>query len=299
MPYGGNCERDGGVANGPTAAVIAGGGIAPTGREWGNPTERREGMSQDTTDYEALTDETDGTDVPATLGFDRRTLMKLFGAGAAVSVGSGVAGAAPGETGGDARIDPYYGYSSPGDRASDARMKEKQDHTVSLYIEFEEGQRIPFFFEPMGLHVDEGDVVRFEVLSPDHTVTAYHERHGRQQRVPDDAMPFSSPIITPGGFWLYRFDEPGLYDIYCAPHEFFGMVARIVVGDPDDDEYDGEFGAEGRPPVSREALGGLPGFDPDAWPFATPAEVFATDALAEERIVDCDSVSRADVVDDL
>lgn len=256
-------------------------------------------MQQDSNDYEALTDETDGTDIPANLGFDRRTLMKLFGAGAALSVGSGVAAADPGESHDDTQIDPYYGYSSPGGQQSDGSMEKKHDHTVSLYIDFEGGQPIPFYFEPMGLHVDEGDVVRFEVLTPDHTITAYHERHGRQQRVPDDAKPFSSPIITPGGYWLYRFEEPGLTDIYCAPHEFFGMVMRMVVGDPDDEEYDGEFGEGGRPPVSREALEELPGFDPTEWPFATPAEVFATEALSEERIVDCGSICQEDVVDDL
>ncbi|MCU4801813.1 plastocyanin/azurin family copper-binding protein [Halobacteria archaeon HArc-gm2] len=42
-------------------------------------------------------------------------------------------------------------------------------------------------------------------------------------------------------FWLYRFDETGVYDMLCAPHEIFGMVGRVVVGEAsagwmDDDE---------------------------------------------------------------
>lgn len=84
----------------------------------------------------------------------------------------------------------------------------------------------------MGLQIDVGDTVAFHAHTPDHTVTAYHMEHGRQQRVPDDADPFSSPVLPIGASWLYQFDQPGTYDINCAPHEFFGMVGRIVVGDP-------------------------------------------------------------------
>lgn len=230
-------------------------------------------------------------------GLDRRNLLKVLGAGAGLSIGSGIAAGDHGGTHDSARIDPYYGYSSPGGQSSDARMKQKHDHTVELHI----GHRPPlvFHFAPMGLHINEGDVVRFEVHSPDHTITAYHTGHGRQQRVPDDAKPFSSPIITPGGYWLYRFDEPGIYDINCAPHEFFGMVMRIIVGNPDDDAYDGTFGEGGRPPVSRASLGHLPGMDETKWPFATPAEIFATEALSEDNIVATESVSRDDVVNSL
>lgn len=235
-------------------------------------------------------------DTVARLSNARRSFMKLLGAGAALSMGSGVAAANHGGTHDSARLDPYFGYSSPGGQPSDVRMDEKHDHTVELHI----GHQPPivFHFAPLGLHVEPGDVVRFEIQSPDHTITAYHAGHGRQQRVPDDAKPFSSPIITPGGYWLYRFDEPGIYDINCAPHEFFGMVMRIVVGDPDADGYDGTFSEDGRPPVSEDDLRSL-GIDTSQWPFATPAEIFATAALSEANIVAVGSVSRQDVVDDL
>jgi plastocyanin len=31
--------------------------------------------------------------------------------------------------------------------------------------------------------------------------------------------------------WLYAFETPGVYDFLCSPHETFGMVCRVVVGD--------------------------------------------------------------------
>lgn len=35
--------------------------------------------------------------------------------------------------------------------------------------------------------------------------------------------------------WLYRFSEPGVYDIFCLPHVALGMVQQIVVTDPETD----------------------------------------------------------------
>ncbi|MFB1062504.1 plastocyanin/azurin family copper-binding protein [Natrinema sp. H-ect4] len=117
-----------------------------------------------------------------------------------------------------------------------------------------------FYFEPTGRFVETGDVVRFNLATPDHTVTAYHPGLGRQRRVPEGIPPFSSPVLGTDAFWLYRFDEPGVYDVLCAPHEIFGMVMRIVVGEPT-----AEFGPEGtveteggeielRPPALTAAL---------------------------------------------
>lgn len=84
-------------------------------------------------------------------------------------------------------------------------------------------------FAPVGLAVESGDVVLFTADVPGHTVTAYHPRFGRQRRVPEGAPPFSSPVLGDGGFWLYRFDDPGVHDLYSAPSEVVGTVARIVV----------------------------------------------------------------------
>ena len=106
-----------------------------------------------------------------------------------------------------------------------------QVHEVRMLIQPVPGRPIPeFYFEPVGLYIQPGDTVVFKALSPHHTVTAYHPRQGKAQRVPDGVEPFSSPVVPVGGEWRYTFTVPGVYDIWCAPHEMYGMAMRIVVG---------------------------------------------------------------------
>lgn len=88
-----------------------------------------------------------------------------------------------------------------------------------------------FHFDPVGLHVEPGAIVAFDFTTPEHTATAYHREHERQQRVPDSTPAFSSTVNEHHGFWLYRFEEVGVYDLFCASHEYGGMGMRIVVGD--------------------------------------------------------------------
>lgn len=105
-------------------------------------------------------------------------------------------------------------------------------HEVTLWIQEVEGRPVPeFFFEPVGLFINPGDTVRFVAPTPHHTVTAYHELHGKVRRVPEGVEPFSSPVIPMGQSWEYTFTIPGVYDVWCGPHESYGMVMRIVVGE--------------------------------------------------------------------
>lgn len=156
-----------------------------------------------------------------------------------------------------------------------------------------------FFYQPTGLHVRPGDVVRFEFVTPDHNVVSYHPAFGMRRRVPLGVDAISSPLMgwrpdsipgdmvdppmpaaegepggtetaTPGGeattpmdtetptatgtvtgtdgeserpvpdFWLLAFDEPGVYDFLCSPHEHFGMAMRVVVGDETDAPFETE-----------------------------------------------------------
>jgi plastocyanin/uncharacterized membrane protein len=81
------------------------------------------------------------------------------------------------------------------------------------------------YFDPIGLHVEPGTTVRFEIAAGAHSATAY------ENRIPSDASAFDSGVISSGGF-EYTFEEPGTYDYYCIPHKTVGMVGRIVVGNP-------------------------------------------------------------------
>ncbi|WP_423999144.1 plastocyanin/azurin family copper-binding protein [Haloarcula salina] len=81
------------------------------------------------------------------------------------------------------------------------------------------------YFDPIGLHVEPGTTVRFEIAAGTHSATAY------ENRLPADASAFDSAVISSGGF-EYTFEESGTYDYYCIPHRSVGMVGRIVVGSP-------------------------------------------------------------------
>lgn len=94
-----------------------------------------------------------------------------------------------------------------------------------------EGQEMPTvlmgnnYFDPVGLAVEPGTTVRFEIVDGSHSATAYEER------IPSGTAPFDSGTISQGGF-EYMFDTPGTYDYYCIPHKSMGMTGRIVVGEP-------------------------------------------------------------------
>ena len=116
-----------------------------------------------------------------------------------------------------------------------------------------------FYFDPVAIEVSVGDVVEFPNPSPgEHTVSAIHPRFfGLQQRIPDGASPFSSPPVLPQENWLYRFDEFGVYDMFCIPHFELGMVTRVVVTNDDDDcgVPSAPELSEDLPPTVRAVLG--------------------------------------------
>jgi plastocyanin len=88
-------------------------------------------------------------------------------------------------------------------------------------------------FDPIGLYVEPGQVVRWINVANVHTVTAYHPVNDNHSlRIPENAQPWDSGyLIEPGASFEHRFEIPGVYDYYCAPHEAAGMVGRLVVGE--------------------------------------------------------------------
>ncbi|WP_202935027.1 cupredoxin domain-containing protein [Halorussus amylolyticus] len=243
----------------------------------------------------------------------RRTVLRaLGGAGALAALGSASASAA--DTPAEARelarqdgeIDPVYGYPAQTD---DEDPPVSPQHEVALEIRPRDAPIPEFVFEPTGLYIESGETVRFNYESPHHTVTAYHPEFGYVPRVPDGVPPFSAPALPEGGYWLYTFDQEGVYELHCAPHEIFGHAMRIVVGSPSGpaadplpdlcagegtttaeemtttEEADGETTAEG-----GEEEPALPRFGAYAV-LTDPA--LAPDAIVDERRVSWDDLDPA------
>lgn len=235
--------------------------------------------------------------------FQRRSMLKATGVSAALPFLGGVATARGGSPSGqgkdadkdDARppvIHSHFGYSGTNDDEVPNRLT--PDETVELHVDQSkiDDSNLPeltvefgaFHFAPVGLHVEPGAIVKFDFHTPEHTATAYHPGQERQQRVPDGVPAFSSTVNEHHGFWLYRFEKKGVYDLFCAPHEWGGMGMRIVVGDDPGDVVRGP----GRPPLPMTAalLGtGLPPDDPAIGP----------PAMAPENIVDRGHVTLEDL----
>lgn len=84
-----------------------------------------------------------------------------------------------------------------------------------------------YYFDPIGLSVDPGTTVTFEIRSGSHSATAYDDR------IPGSASTWDSGVLsTQGATWEHTFEATGTHDYYCIPHKSLGMVGRIVVGEP-------------------------------------------------------------------
>lgn len=95
-------------------------------------------------------------------------------------------------------------------------------------------------FDPHLVWVENGGTVTWTNESGSHTTTAYHPAHDKPQRIPDDAEPWDSGMHSEEGTTFERsFEVDGVYDYYCAPHEFRAMVGTVIVGDPDPHEQPG------------------------------------------------------------
>ncbi|MDS0297709.1 hypothetical protein NDI76_03005 [Halogeometricum sp. S1BR25-6] len=202
-------------------------------------------MSDPNTTPDGRTD-AETTDAQNAFALRRRTLVRAAGIGAVAAGGVGAWGmtaaadehadettddGAGEETDGTNQppsADPVFGYASI---SPDVTPPVEPDHEVELLVRPVEGREIPeFFYDPCGLYVVPGDTVKFSYTTPHHTITAYHPARGEMRRVPEGVPPFSSPVLNAGAYWLYTFEIPGVYDLYCGPHEAFGHVMRVVVG---------------------------------------------------------------------
>lgn len=115
------------------------------------------------------------------------------------------------------------------------------------------------WFDPIGLSVAPGSVIRFTNRDPgnSHTATTYHPAIlDRTRRIPAAAEPWDSDFLLPGENFEVTLSVPGVYDYYCRPHEMSAMVGRIVVGTPADAGWEGC--SEDKSDVSAQVLAALP-----------------------------------------
>lgn len=87
------------------------------------------------------------------------------------------------------------------------------------------------WFDPLGLLVRPGTIVRWVLLEGVHTTTSYHPANGAlPRRMPETARPWDSGYLTEAGaIHEIALEVEGVYDYFCRPHEAAGMVGRIVV----------------------------------------------------------------------
>lgn len=136
-----------------------------------------------------------------------------------------------------------------------------------------------FVFDPVGVHVETGQTLLWNNPYALHTVTSFAERYeGVPRRIPEGTPEFTSTVLTDETFWLYGFEEEGVYDIQCLPHGFLGMVMRVVV-------YDGD----GEIPEA-EPTGPLRDAD-----MVIAADIYDTEVLAPENIVEQETVAWDDL----
>lgn len=227
-----------------------------------------------------MTDATQrGSDETENAPFDwsRRRLLRVTGAGAGLAAlgGASTLGVAQeededgedenGEGDGDDGhfvedlVDPTFGYPLAADETDDLELEHTVEVTAGEDIdahddfplvpaEDDSGDMVEapaeFVFDPVGLHVEPGDLVHFAVVAHLHTVTAFHEKFHLEEalptRVPAESPGFTSPPLADGESWVYRFETSGVYDYLCLPHLELGMVGRIVVFDPEADDLEDE-----------------------------------------------------------
>ncbi|MFC4451975.1 plastocyanin/azurin family copper-binding protein [Halorussus aquaticus] len=92
-----------------------------------------------------------------------------------------------------------------------------------------------YYFDPIGLFVESGETVTFEIQSGSHSATAYKKGTSSASvtRIPEGAEAFNSEILSEqGATYEHTFETTGTYDYFCIPHKTLGMVGRIVVGEP-------------------------------------------------------------------
>lgn len=122
-----------------------------------------------------------------------------------------------------------------GEHADDAHhhdevIGEPVDHAHVRMVTNDTGHH----FEPHVARITVGGTVTFVNESGAHSATAYHPDYDKPLRIPEGATPWNSGVLTEAGAeFEHTFETEGVFQYYCIPHEGMGMIAAIIVGDPD------------------------------------------------------------------
>jgi plastocyanin len=139
------------------------------------------------------------------------------------------------------------GLSEPQDvpTAAATTLKELNDAARTI-LDVEDGvvNVVQNAFRPAVTEISPGDEVKFTIEQGVHSITLYHPDNGGetrdlQLRAPEGVEAWDSLNIQAGETYTVTFDQPGVYDYFCRPHEDQGMVGTVIVGENDDPTQDG------------------------------------------------------------
>ncbi|ELZ20247.1 hypothetical protein C475_20777 [Halosimplex carlsbadense 2-9-1] len=129
---------------------------------------------------------------PDNRGSSRRGVLKALGAGTVLAGlgGTAVVGGRDGRAVGGEDV----GAVSGADRVQQAESVHTVE-TLTTGPPTNPDRPADFYYQPTGLAVEPGDMIRFEFVTPDHNVVSYHPAFGMRRRVPLDVAPVSSPLL--------------------------------------------------------------------------------------------------------
>lgn len=93
-------------------------------------------------------------------------------------------------------------------------------------------------YDPHVVWIEPGGSVTWRLESGQHDAVAYHpDNDDKPRRIPEEAESWRIDLLTEEGTTASQtFETEGVYDYYCTPHESLGMVATVIVGEPDPHE---------------------------------------------------------------
>ncbi len=152
-----------------------------------------------------------------------RTAGGAAGATAAVSASTGTAAASSegGGEGGGGATKPDFGGWLDGANGYDGTVADKTGNG-EVTVKVGSGSK-GYGFSPPAVHVDTGTTVKFE----------WTGEGGSHNVVSQDGGPLDSgsPAGGSGVQYEHTFEESGIFNYKCVPHESLGMLGSVVVGE--------------------------------------------------------------------